>query len=202
MSYVHIKNTYEHLNIDDDCGESSTIQLERKALKKLREIEALKKKSNPTEQEQEKIITEKFWKNILHPEENKPDNKPSAKEIKKQLEKEKKRKRDQDKKEQARIRVEEEKEKARIRAEEEKEKARIKAKQELIENILGPFYKNNEAMVIYNEYITILNLQNPKIAFHKLSLKYHPDKNPKKNTTHYQQILQHIHEKIVQQIKI
>lgn len=29
MSYVHIKNTYEHLNIDDDCGESSTIQLEK-----------------------------------------------------------------------------------------------------------------------------------------------------------------------------
>jgi hypothetical protein len=192
MSYKRVKTIYEHLTVDEECEDSSTIQLGRKALKKLREIECLKNKPNLTVEEQAKIITEKFWKNILHPEENKPNDKPSAKQLKKQAEKEKKRKRDQDKKEQDRIKEEEEKEKARILLEEQ-------TKQKRMVKVLGSFYKNHEAMIIYNEYMTISNLQNPKIAFHKLSLKYHPDKNPTKNTTFYQQILQHIHGKIVEQ---
>jgi len=208
MSHAHSKNIYANLDVEEDCGGQSHEQLERKALKKLREIENLKKKPNPTVEEQEKMKTEKYWKNLVHPQQHKQ----TAKEIKKRAEKEKKRKREQDKKEedQRRKKAEQDKKEEDQRRKEEEqykkeeEQRRKKAEQENTNQkreqdrdiVLGSLYMNTpEAITIYNEYIEILNSENSKIAFRRLCLKYHPDKNPTKNTTHCQQILQHIHEK-------
>ena len=214
MSYTRIKNRFQDLEVDE-LGDPTTTQLGRKAIKKLREIEALKSKLNTTSEEREKIASERYWQNILHPEENKPDNKPTSKELKKQAEKEKRWKREEEKynrkvfqaqqefdeqakREQSRVKAEEEARKAR---EEAREKARIlfesQREQRALEKILDPFHKNPLAIVIYNEYMAISRIENHKMAFRKLSMKYHPDKNPTKNTTLHQQILHHIHDKFI-----
>jgi len=214
MSYTRIKNRFQSLDVDE-LGDPTTTQLGRKAVKKLREIEALKSKPNPTSEECEKIATERYWQNILHPEENKTDNKPTAKELKKQADKEKRWKREEEKnnkkvlqaqqefderakREEARKKIEEETRKAR---EEAREKARIlfesQREQMVLEKILDPFHELPLAIVIYNEYMALSRIESHKIAFRKLSMKYHPDKNPTKNTTLHQQILHHIHDKFV-----
>jgi hypothetical protein len=214
MSYTRIKNRFQSLEVDE-LGDPTTTQLGRKAVKKLREIEALKSKPNPTAEEREKIATERYWQNILHPEENKPDNKPTAKELKKQADKEKRWTREEEKnnkkvlqaqkefdewakREEARKKAEEETRKAR---EEAREKARIlfesQREQRTLEEILTPFHENPLAIVIYNEYMAFSRIESHKIAFRKLSMKYHPDKNPTKNTTLNQQILHHIHDKFI-----
>jgi len=205
---------YKDLSVDE-LGDPTTTQIDRKAIKKLREIEALKNKPNPTAEERHKIASEKYWQNILRPEENKQDNKPTAKELKKQADKEKRWKREEekynkkvlqaqqeqaerDKREQARLKAAEEARKAR---EEAREKARIlfesQREQMVLEEVLKPFHENRLAIAIYNEYMAISRTENHKMAFRKLSMKYHPDKNPTKNTTLHQQILHHIHDKIV-----
>jgi chromatin assembly factor 1 subunit A len=222
MSYTRIKNIYKNLEIDE-LGDPTTTQIGRKAIKKLREIEALKTKINPTAEEWKKIATERYWMNILHPEENKPDNKPTAKELKKQADKEKRQKREEEKnnqkvlraeqeiqegmkREQARLKSEEEARKARLKSEEEARKARLKFEEEArkardqyesqreVEKVLKPFHENPLAVLIYKEYMAISRKDNHKMAFRKLSMKYHPDKNPTENTTLHQQILHHIYE--------
>jgi len=211
MSYTRIKNMFKDLAVDE-LGDPTTAQIDRKAIKKLREIEALKNKPNPTAEEREKIASEKYWQNILHPEENKPDNKPTTKVLKKQADKEKRWKREEekynkkvlqaqqesDKREQARLKAAEEARKSREQA---REKARIlfesQREQRVLEEVLNPFHENRLAIAIYNEYMAISRTENHKMAFRKLSMKYHPDKNPTKNTTLHQQILHHIHDKFV-----
>jgi len=211
MSYTRIKNIYKNLEIDE-LGDPTTNQIGRKAIKKLREIEALKTKINPTAEERKKIATERYWMNILHPEENKPDNKPTAKELKKQADKEKRQKREEEKNNQKALRAEQEiqegmkREQARLKSEEEARKARLKSEEEArkardqyesqreVENVLKPFHENPLAMLIYKEYMAISRKDNHKMAFRKLSMKYHPDKNPTENTTLHQQILHHIYE--------
>lgn len=204
MSYTRVKNIYQTLGVDE-LGEPSTTQLGRKAIKKLREVDALMQKSNPTAEEREKIANKKYWTNVLHPEEDKSENKPTAKDLKKQAEKEKRRKRNEEKNNQKFLQAQQEQEE-RMKREQEREQAREQARQEArarfesqrgqreLDNVLGPFHKNPIALMIYNEYITISNAQTHKFAFRKLSMKYHPDKNHKKDTTLHQQILHHIYE--------
>jgi hypothetical protein len=213
MSYTRIKNIYENLGVDE-LGEPSTTQIGRKAVKKLREIETLKKKPKTTTEERKKISAERHWMNILHPEDSNPDIKPSAKDLKKQAEKEKRWKREEEKNNKKAIQAQKEqeewfkREQARLKAEEQtrktreeaREKARIQfesqREQLALEKVLDPFHEIPLALVIYKEYITISTAETHKIAFRKLSMKYHPDKNPTRNTTLHQQILHHIHEKI------
>ena len=67
----------------------------------------------------------------------------------------------------------------------------------VLEEVLNSFHENPLAITIYNEYMAISRTENHKMAFRKLSMKYHPDKNYTKNTTLHQQILHHIHDKFV-----
>jgi hypothetical protein len=60
------KNIYTNLYVDDESADKSTEHIQRKAEKKLKEIERLKTKPNLTPEEIEKINTEKKWKRILH----------------------------------------------------------------------------------------------------------------------------------------
>ena len=207
MSYTPIINTYHALNIDEEFIEKSTVHLKRKAVKKLREIENLKQNLNPTAEEREKIATEKYWANIIHPKDD-PPHKPTAKELKKQADKEKRRKREEEKNEKKALEAAKEqeerikREQARRKAQEEaREKARLlfESQREVreIERVLSPFHEIPEAVMIYREYMSISAVETHKTAFRKLSLKYHPDKNPTKNTTFCQQILHHIYVNIV-----
>ena len=207
MSYSRLKNIYKDLEVDE-LGYPTTTQPGRKAIKKLREIEALKNKPNPTTEEREKIATERHWMNILNPEENKPDNKTTAKDLKKQAEKEKRRKREEEKYNKKVLQAQKEqeewakREEARKKAyEEAREKARVQfesqREQMALEKFLEPFHELPLAFAIYKEYMAFSRTESHKIAFRKLSMKYHPDKNLTQNTTLHQQILHHIHEHIV-----
>jgi curved DNA-binding protein CbpA len=125
-----------------------------------------------------------------------------------QAEKEKRRKHEEEKNNQKILRAEQEiqeglkREQARQEsARKAREEARIlfesQREQRALEEILDPFHENPLAIVIYNEYMAISRIENHKMAFRKLSMKYHPDKNPTKNTTLHQQIIHHIHDKFV-----
>ena len=60
------QNIYTNLHVDDESVDKGTEHMQRKAEKKLKEIERLKTKPNLTPEEVEKINTEKKWKHILH----------------------------------------------------------------------------------------------------------------------------------------
>jgi hypothetical protein len=93
-------NIFRGLHIDEE-EEPNKINIERKATKKLREIESLKKKdkNDLTDTEKEKISTENYWRDILNPPE-KEEYKESLKEKEKRLKKEKERqKKEEEKKE-------------------------------------------------------------------------------------------------------
>ena len=109
-------NTFSGLHIDEE-EEPNKINIERKATKKLREIESLKKKdkNDLTNTEKEKISRENYWRDILNPPE-KEEYKESLKEKEKRLKKEKERQ----KKEEEKKRKKEEKERKKKEKEEKK----------------------------------------------------------------------------------
>lgn len=87
-------NTYRALQIDED-EETNKINIERKATKKLREIDSLKKKdkNDLTDSEKDKMDKEKYWKDILIPipkEEYKECTKEEDKVLKRENERQKK----------------------------------------------------------------------------------------------------------------
>ena len=160
----------------------------RKALKKLREIDALKEKTTYTPEELEKLSKEAYWKSILDPPDTKKQEEDDrkAKQYKRHMEKEAKRasrlaaeeerlKKERD----ARIKREEEqmhRNAERQRAEEDRRRIHDEQiRRELEENHRDARFRQTyvdefrSAMAVY---------KTPDRAFRKLSLKYHPDKNP------------------------
>ena len=85
-------NIFKNLRIIED-EDSNDVNMDRKATKKLREIESLKNKEKKdlTDSEKEKISKEQYWKDILDP--VKESIKESIKETKKRLKKEKEKER-------------------------------------------------------------------------------------------------------------
>ena len=175
----------------------------KKALKKLREIDALKSKglSNLSSQELEKVSHEKHWKSFLpgFVQEiareklvfvNVP---PSPKKLKRIAEKEKK---EADRK--RREEYEREAEKKRRKQQEEREKERQKQEEK----------KRHEELMKSPEYAMEFEFQemiqkcrgNINSAFRQLSLKYHPDKNGGKDKM--QKILLDLKEKIQERIEV
>jgi hypothetical protein len=171
----------------------------RKALKKLREIDALKEKTEYNPEELEKLAKETYWKNILDPPDTKAkeDEERKAKQYKRHLEKEAKK--------EAKRLVEEERMKKQ-REEQQKREAeertrnkhrydeylKRKAEQEEAEENRRREYEENRKVELERiesenrfkqQYIdefskAVAIYKSPARAFRKLSLKYHPDKNP------------------------
>jgi hypothetical protein len=175
----------------------------RKALKKLREIDALQEKTTYTPEELEKLSKEAYWKSILDPPDTKKQEEDDrkAKQYKRHMEKEAKRasrlaaeeerlKKERD----ARIKREEERLKkerdARIKREEEQmrrnaerqraEEDRRRIHDEQMRRELEEKHRDARFRQTYvDEFRSAMAFyKTPDRAFRKLSLKYHPDKNP------------------------
>jgi hypothetical protein len=160
----------------------------RKALKKLREIDALKEKTTYTPEELEKLSKEAYWKSILDPPDTKKqeEDERKAKQYKRHMEKEAKRA--------SRLAAEEERLKkerdARIKREEEQmrrnaerqraEEDRRRIHDEQMRRELEEKHRDARFRQTYvDEFRSAMSVyKTPDRAFRKLSLKYHPDKNP------------------------
>jgi hypothetical protein len=181
----------------------------RKALKKLREIDALKEKTDYTPEELEKLASETYWKNILEPPDTKcvEEAERKSKQYKRHLEKEAK-------KEAKRLAEEERMRKqndARLKREAE-EMARKKQRhyerkpqreyEDKMQAELERVRSETQFKQQYiNEFAMAISIYKcPDRAFRKLSLKYHPDKNPadREHAEKIQKILGEIREQYVQ----
>ena len=186
-------NIFKNLRIIED-EDSNDVNMDRKATKKLREIESLKNKDKKdlTDSEKEKISKEQYWKNILDP--VKESIKESIKDTKKRLKKEKER----DKIKQRRRREKEiileedckkreEEERKRQKEREERyeeykrreEEERERREEEEYTRQQEEHIKQKEYYPIELEYKQILKefCGNLGKTFRKCSLKYHPDRN-------------------------
>lgn len=176
MSYTSNKkrstsNRFENLDEDEDYDYE---KLTRKAKKKIKEINNLKKKENLTNEEKNKLDNEDYWLRILNPlyenEEQKKANIEKEKQYqetrnKKQQQREHKKKQKEHKKEQR-----EYKKKQKEQKEDEK-----KFKVERVED-----YEK----VVLKEFKSLLSKGTDfKKIKHKLLLKYHPDKNTNKSAS-------------------
>jgi hypothetical protein len=193
---ARIINTYRVLHPEDE-EEPNKINIERKATKKLREIESLKKKDKHdlTDSEKEKLATENHWRNILHPPPKEPI-KENLLDMQKRLKKEKEKQKKKEQKEQLkkeREKYEEEKreherrekkrrEEEREKREEDKRKWREeqrKKKEKEEEDRRQKEENERRFYPIEAEYKKLLKEYdgNTVKAYHKCSLRFHPDKN-------------------------
>jgi hypothetical protein len=157
----------------------------RKALKKLREIDALKEKTEYTLEELDKLAKETYWKNILDPSDRKAkeDEERKAKQYQRHMEKEAK-KEAKRLAEEARMKKQQKRE-AEERAQKNKQRndeyhRKKQAEEEYMKAELERIERNNMFKQQYiDEFAKAVSMyKSPERAFRKLSLKYHPDKNP------------------------
>jgi len=181
---------------DDDAPISTTANETRKAEKKLREIAALKLKTQLTKEESEKLAKESYWKQFIPCTEiprgmsKQEEDARKEKQFKRHAEKEKQkkarilaeelRKKKEDEERQKRLdeanakyeqQQKQYREKYREQYEEDMRAQMLQAQRDLAENMFR--------QSIINEFTTAVAIhKTPDRAFRKLSLKYHPDKNP------------------------
>jgi hypothetical protein len=217
-----IINRYSELSFDEI---NEPVNMKRKAEKKLREIESLKKRANHTPEEYDKIAREQEWLDILNPPPPTPHlstepAKQTNKQRKKEKEREAKKKRAEELRKQKEAREQKEQEQRekyqrdyQARQEElrrawreqeerkQKEREELRRKQEEAKQkrdaALGKRYMNDPlaielyttfntplAIHLYTEYGQVKTQKESRIAFHRLSLKYHPDKTCGTTTEH------------------
>jgi ATP-dependent Lon protease len=196
-------NIYEHLDhLDDDvfkCPGSTNER--RKAEKKLKEIQALIKKTSHTKEELDKLATEQHWKDILdwfdNPKktaETKPEE--TQKTIKIRL----KRKREKEKRERELEEILKQRQRREKEAEEQKRRHEEYRKQRQEEEFRKQEQKRQEEefrkqeqkqrqeekmrkhhyehQYLWSEFDALYRQTNDvNKTFRKLSVKYHPDKN-------------------------
>jgi len=185
-------NIFKNLRIIED-EDSNDVNIERKATKKLREIESLKNKEKKdlTDSEKEKISKEQYWKDILDP--VKESIKESIKDTKKRLKKEKEKEKIKERRRREKERIlEEERKRQKERDERFEEYKRQYKERERREEEERERYEEEEERERQEQYIKqkeyyqieLEYKQNLKEfggnlgkTFRKCSLKYHPDRN-------------------------
>jgi len=206
MSCSRIRNTYKPLDTenDEDCSQSFE-NLLKKAKKKLREIENLKSKQTDkgvlSNEELEKISSESYWRNIINPPVETPresePKKPSVSQQKKQKKKAKERENKRNRQEEAKEsekRQQEERERREREYRERREREHIQQLKDSKYKVLGNLSNCPTARSIYDEFAELSETMDIRTTYRKLSRKYHPDKNSKKDTTLHQQIVEHLKE--------
>lgn len=175
-------NIFKNLRIIED-EDSNDVNMDRKATKKLREIESLKNKDKKdlTDSEKEKISKEQYWKDILDP--VKESMKESIKEAKKRLKKEKEKEKIKERRRREKERILEEEFKKReeeeIKRQKERQQRYEEYKRQEEERERREEETNKEYYPIDLEYKQILKEFGGNLGktFRKCSLKYHPDRN-------------------------
>jgi hypothetical protein len=193
MTCKRTQNVFQNLYVDDCEIEDKEKEI-KKALKKLNEIDKLKKKSVLNSEEKEKISKELYYRNIINPMPNihELSEKQKEQEAKKKLKKEKDQQRREAKYEKIAKQAEKEmQEKQKIWEEERKREAERKAKEaeRKKEEARREEARREEAIKILDdndlqeEWNKTLFENNNNIdkTFRLLSLKYHPDKNTNKS---------------------
>jgi hypothetical protein len=202
-----IINRYASLSFDEI---NEPFNMKRKAEKKLREIESLKKRANHTPEELAKLAREQEWLDILNPPPPTPHlSTEPAKQTNKQRKKEKER--EAKKKHAEELRKQKEAIEQKEQEQREKYQREYQARQEELrrarreeeerkqkrDTTLGNKYMNDPlaielyttfnsplAIHLYTEYGPVKTQKENRIAFHRLSLKYHPDKTHGTTTEH------------------
>lgn len=202
-----IINRYATLSFDEI---NEPFNMKRKAEKKLREIETLKKRANHTPEELAKLAREQEWLDILNPPPPTPPlstepAKQTNKQRKKEKEREAKKKRTEELRKQKEAREQKEQEQREkyqreYQAHQEEFRRAWREQEELKRKrdaALGNKYVNDPlaiklyttfnsplAIHLYTEYGDVKTKKENRIAFHRLSLKYHPDKTGGTTTEH------------------
>jgi hypothetical protein len=189
----------------DEYVESSDAKINtevRKAHKKLREIDVLKKKEMKTKEELDKIQMEIHWLSILFPNEEKAvDEERKRKQQKRHDEKERIKERKRKAEEIANERRrEEERKREELRQEREAREQREQSRKERDQSSVFMSQKKKSPIErrIEKEFVQLLteNDNNVNKVFRLLSFKYHPDKHldDKSGSEEIQKILGNIKE--------
>jgi len=214
-----MSNIFGHLPVDEE--EIDHIKNEKKARKKIKAINNLKKKERLTDEEQNKVDSEDYWQRILNPfyenmekqKENKIReqqwvNKKREQRQKeseqKQKESEQRRQRESEQRQRQREREFEQRQRQREREFEQRQRQREseqrqgeseqRQRQKEFEQKQEPKeFKSKHEKQIYIEFNLLLAKGNTiKKAKHNLLLKYHPDKNKENLATEMTQIINNI----------
>jgi hypothetical protein len=186
---TRLRNIYAELPVEEPSI-TEPKDLKRKAEKKLREIENLKQKSNPTIEEQEKISQEKYWRNILYPNEKSPDTSSEKESSTKRKKKEAEQKHKKAKQEKHRRRQEQKQKEEDTR----RQYQRYKKSDTPVIDVQPSSEEQKIHYAILNEYLSLSKEKTSSRAFRELSILYHPDKNSSTDTTLHFQLLNNIHE--------
>jgi len=185
---TRVRNIYSELPVEEPSF-SEPKDIKRKAEKKLREIENLKQKSNPTAEEQEKISQEKYWRNILYPEQKEQYSSNQKESSTKRKKKEAEQKHKKAKKEKHRRRQEQKQKEEERKQQHRYEKSYVPSKE------IEEFSEEQKIhLTILNEYLSLSSDKGYNKAFRELSILYHPDKNSSTEATLQFQLLNNIHE--------
>jgi hypothetical protein len=181
MAYKH--NIFQHLHVDeckdDDHRNSNKDKELRMAIKKLNEIENLKKKDTLNQQEKEKITREAYYRNIVEPKADVLNSFENT--SKKHKERLKKKEIQRQKEERQREEIQRQKEEQQ-RDEKQKQEERERLRQEHERNKRLQSFMNKDPKLIKEFYSILLSNNNDVNKTYKiLSLKYHPDKNKNKD---------------------
>ena len=186
-------NIFKHLPVDE-CNNNDHINKDkdkefRKAVKKLNEIENLKKKDALNQQEKEKITREAYYRNIVEPKEdilNSFEN--TSKKRKERLrKKEIKKQKELQREEIQRQKEEQQRDEKRKQEEQINERERQERLRQEQNERMQSFIKKDPKLT--TEFYSTLSYNNNDVnkTYKMLSLKYHPDKNKNKTLSNEKQ---------------
>ena len=201
-----MSNIFRNLTVDDE--EHDHVKTTKKARKKIKAIDNLKKKGKLTDEEQNKVDSEDYWQHILNPfyenVEKKKENMEKCKENieKKRKKKEKKiryqemlnKKKEQRESEQ-RQRESEQRQRESEQRQRESEQRQRESEQRQRESDFEQERRNepkktkNEKRIHIEFNLLIAKGQTIRKAKHSLLRKYHPDKNKEKSANEMTQII-------------
>jgi len=201
-----MSNIFRNLTVDDE--EHDHVKTTKKARKKIKAIDNLKKKGKLTDEEQNKVDSEDYWQHILNPfyenVEKKKENMEKCKENieKKRKKKEKKiryqemlnKKKEQRESEQ-RQRESEQRQRESEQRQRESEQRQREYKQRQRESDFEQERRNepkktkNEKRIHIEFNLLIAKGETIRKAKHSLLRKYHPDKNKEKSANEMTQII-------------
>jgi hypothetical protein len=212
----NMSNIFRNLPVDEE--EYDHVKTTKKARKKIKAIDNLKKKGKLTDEEQNKVDSEDYWQHILNPfYENVDKKKENVEKCKENIEKKRKKrekkiryqemlnkKKEQRESEQRQRESEqrqkefeqrqrqnefEQEQRQRQRQNEFEQEQRQRQNEFEQEQIIKPKKTKNEKRIHIEFNLLISKGQSIRKAKHSLLRKYHPDKNKEKSANEMTQII-------------